>query len=194
MREQPMPKYPIDFKDLKERATFEPILAHYQLAYRIRGDQAVLRCPFHNDTEPSLSINLREKIWQCFGCRAKGNILDFMALKENTPLPKAAALIDEICHLGLTMNDPARRATMPVDESKRAKTGKGRSTRSKPPAEAPASSGDAINPPLTFTLKLDPNHPYLEERRVSPAERQAFGLGYCDRGMMKGRICIPIHN
>ena len=51
-----------------------------------------------------------------------------------------------------------------------------------------------MNPPLTFRLNLDPTHPYLAEREVSPETAEAFGLGSCSRGMMKGRICIPIHN
>ena len=29
---------------------------------------------------------------------------------------------------------------------------------------------------------------------MSPEVAETFGLGYCSRGMMKGRICIPIHN
>ena len=26
-------------------------------------------CPFHNDKNPSLSINPKINLWQCFGCR-----------------------------------------------------------------------------------------------------------------------------
>ena len=47
---------------------------------------------------------------------------------------------------------------------------------------------------MTFTLKLDPDHPYLAERGLSPERVAFFGLGYCSRGVMAGRICIPIHN
>jgi DNA primase len=50
------------------------------------------------------------------------------------------------------------------------------------------------NPPLTFTLKLDPEHPYLRERGLSAEQVAQFGLGYCSRGVMAGRTCIPIHN
>jgi DNA primase len=47
---------------------------------------------------------------------------------------------------------------------------------------------------LTFTLKLDPSHPYLVERGLSAELVAQFGLGYCSLGSMAGRICIPIHN
>lgn len=52
----------------------------------------------------------------------------------------------------------------------------------------------AVNPPLTFHLKgLDPTHPYLRQR-VDEATIQHFGLGYCAKGLMVGRIAIPIHD
>ena len=53
---------------------------------------------------------------------------------------------------------------------------------------------EPVNPPLTFTLKLDPAHPYLVERGLSAELVAEFGLGYCSRGVMAGRICIPIHD
>jgi len=46
----------------------------------------------------------------------------------------------------------------------------------------------AVNLPLTFELKtLDPNHVYLKERRFEKETIKEFGLGYCKRGLMKGR-------
>ena len=37
-------------------------------------------CPFHNDSNPSLSLNDKEGWFKCFGCKAKGNIIDFVYL------------------------------------------------------------------------------------------------------------------
>lgn len=52
-----------------------------------------------------------------------------------------------------------------------------------------------VNAPLDFELKgLDPNHPYLHERGLTPETIRTFGLGYCGRGLMAGRIAIPLHN
>ena len=45
---------------------------------RIAGDQASARCPFHEDRNPSLSVNLVHGCFNCFGCGAKGgDVLDF---------------------------------------------------------------------------------------------------------------------
>ena len=38
------------------------------------------------------------------------------------------------------------------------------------------------------------SHPYLDERGIPPELRERFGLGYCEKGIMAGRVCIPIHN
>lgn len=34
-------------------------------------------CPFHNDRHPSLKLN--EEYFFCFSCRAKGDVIDFVA-------------------------------------------------------------------------------------------------------------------
>ena len=48
---------------------------------------------------------------------------------------------------------------------------------------------------MSFSLKnLDPDHPYLTGRRFTKETIEAFGLGYCTKGPMKGRIAIPIRN
>jgi len=46
-----------------------------------RGDQAMARCPFHDDTTPSLSLNLQSGLWQCFGCQAGGDVFSFIQKK-----------------------------------------------------------------------------------------------------------------
>jgi DNA primase len=53
-----------------------------------------------------------------------------------------------------------------------------------------------VNPPLTFTLKqLDPTHLYLAARGLTKDTIEYFGLGYqAGKGMMHGRIVIPIHD
>ena len=53
----------------------------------------------------------------------------------------------------------------------------------------------APNKPLKFRLeKLEREHPYLIERGLTLETIIDFGVGYCSKGMMAGRIAIPIHN
>ena len=68
-----------------------------------------------------------------------------------------------------------------------------------PSKAAPASAPENTtpNPPLKFRLdKLDRAHPYFTERGITQEAIIDFGLGYFtgDKGIMVGRIAIPIHN
>ncbi|MFN0118119.1 MAG: AAA family ATPase [Elusimicrobiota bacterium] len=51
---------------------------------KVNENNALALCPFHNDTNPSFSINLDNGQFQCFGCSAKGNGLTF-ADKKGIP-------------------------------------------------------------------------------------------------------------
>jgi len=50
------------------------------------------------------------------------------------------------------------------------------------------------NASLDFTLSLDNTHPYLSIRGLDIDTINHFGLGYCTKGIMEGRIAIPLHD
>ncbi len=64
------------------------------------------------------------------------------------------------------------------------------------PPQAPETATPEGNRPFNRTLTLDPAHPYLSERGLSPALVATFGLGFYagEKGITLGRVCIPIHN
>lgn len=39
-------------------------------------------CPFHNDSDPSLSLNDKLNVYHCFGCNISGDIIDFVRRLE----------------------------------------------------------------------------------------------------------------
>lgn len=47
---------------------------------KVKGNKAV--CPFHEDTNPSMSLNDSKGLFYCFGCGVKGNLIDFLYLIE----------------------------------------------------------------------------------------------------------------
>ena len=198
----------VNFDEIKARADFRTVLTHYGLTPG-RGVQCKICCPFHDDAEPSCSINLEEKVFHCFGagCGVEGNVLDFVHRMEVrggdiVTIRQAAITLAGICGIPLE-------ATGKPKGARKAKGGPGSPTAEDgppSPAKAPpdarggqgGASGEAPEPkpnkPLGFELKLDPSHPYLAERGVSAALVERFGLGYCEKGIMAGRVCIPIHN
>jgi DNA primase len=158
---------------VKEQASFQQILDHYGVKTRGAGSKRMALCPFHPDTQPSCSIHLERNVFHCFGCGAKGSVLDFVAQIENVSILEAAERIDHLCRI---------RHDQAVTQK--------RAQKHRPDQDA----SDRPLRPLPFRLTLDPSHPYLTGRHISPEIITSFGLGYCSRGTMKGRICIPIHD
>ncbi len=46
-------------------------------------------CPFHNDKNPSLSVNPKTNLWQCFGCGAAGDVIRFIELFDQVDFKEA---------------------------------------------------------------------------------------------------------
>ena len=158
----------INFARVKEEASFSAVLDHYGIKYRSSQGQATVLCPFHDDQEPSLSVSFTDNLFHCFGCEAKGSILDFVAQMEEVSILEAARMIAGWC--GVPLNTERS-----LDQ---------------PPREAVEEG----NKPLGFTLTLDPTYPYLFERGLTPELIETFGVGYCGGGILQGRIAIPIHD
>ena len=48
------------------------------------------RCPFHDERTPSFSVNAVDKLYYCFGCGAKGDLITFV--RETEGLDFAGAI------------------------------------------------------------------------------------------------------
>jgi DNA primase len=190
----------VSFDEVKSRVSMKDVLAHYSLMQGVmekpskRGLELRLRCPFHEDKTPSLSISAETGKFHCFGCHAKGgDIFDFVVTKEGisgedrTKNRRRAALLIadwfgvERSAAGAPPPSPAAESSAPVQDAT--------------PAREEPEAG--TNPPLKFTFKhLDTRHSYLtQERGLKEATIDAFGLGYhAGKGIMHDRVVIPIHN
>lgn len=177
----------IDFAYIKQHADFGTVLAHYDIDAKGDGNELRCCCPFHEDDKPSMTVNQDKVVFNCHasGCGEKGNILDFVASMEDLDLRPAAEKLARICRIDLAA--PKR------NNGNKRKTGKATKPavkRKKPEKD----KKEAINPPLSFSLKLDPAHEYGNSRSLSPAVTNQLEMGYCSRGVMKCRWCAPIHN
>ena len=203
----------IDFRELRERLNFEEVLRDYGVELkRKKADQLVGFCPLPNHNgkrkSPSFSVNLQRKCFNCFGCNRGGNCLDFVIYMEGKDpknrqhVREVALLLQERFHFDSDPNpNPDRRASNP----KHAEAGPNAPKSSRKPvelargAQEKPSEGQArpvlVNAPLDFELRgLDPKHPYLRERGFSEHTILHFGLGFCNRGLMQGRVVIPLRD
>jgi DNA primase catalytic core len=53
-------------------------------------------CPFHEDSNPSLSVNPRENLWQCFGCGAGGDVIRFVEMFDKVDFPQAVSELSAV--------------------------------------------------------------------------------------------------
>lgn len=192
----------VDFQFVKSSVGFPRLLEHYQISatFRPQAGGKSLRgpCPIHRGTSPNgFSIELEKNIWICHSktsCNGGGNILDFVARMENVTLRQAALLLVDWFNLPDSPDKPARDGP----RSHGAKQRRNGDTKPKASERQPEPSPEnvpAINKPLGFSLSnLDTGHPYLNQRGLTDDTILRFGLGYCSKGMMTGRIVVPIFN
>ena len=196
-----MKKGSLNFNEVKETVTFQFVLDHYNLKWRSsKGPELVAHCPFHNDQKPSLSVNSQKGVFFCHGCGAKGDVLSFVSQREGIGITEAALLLKK-------WHDQARQIeeeTGLITEYLKGHIYKGTlitlphrnngSGRRRKKEKSPPQTPKAGNCPLSFTLKLEPEHPYFIKRGLDPKVVSLFGLGYCQYGWMKNRMAVPIHD
>ena len=67
--------------DLDSCLDYEWIYAAEIQKAKINGDRLTGLCPFHGDTNASLSVDLKTGMFHCFACGAEGNYTQFVAQK-----------------------------------------------------------------------------------------------------------------
>jgi DNA primase len=187
-----MKKNWIDFKALRAQLDFAAVLEHYGVEVKRKGNQHHGYCPLPNHNgkknSPSFSANLDKGIFQCFGCGAKGNILDFAAFMENAD-PESGAALHEVAH------KLQQRFCPELGGADERKTPPAQKPAAPKPAEPKSDLPVIVNEPLNFDLKgLDAEHPYLLGRGFTPETIERFDLGFCSRGMLKDRVAIPLQD
>ena len=73
------------YETIKAAISVKQAAEHYGLK---AGRNGMACCPFHNDRHPSLKLN--EEYFFCFGCGAKGDVIDFVARLFNLSSFEAA--------------------------------------------------------------------------------------------------------
>jgi DNA primase len=175
-----MPKGFVSFAEVKRRVSMEAVLGRYGLLTDLtkKGRNLAGPCPFCDGSSArQFQVNLEKNAWYCFGCKQGGNVLDFVATREDIGVRAAALKLDAWFELGLAGKESRDAAS------------------DAPAEEPPATELPTANPPLNFTLKtLDPAHPNLAPLGIGTETLAHFGAGYCTKGLLKGRLAVPVRN
>lgn len=178
----------IDLREFRKKLSFDQVLRYYGIKVNRTGEQHQGPCPLPDHSgsreSPCFSVNLERNIFQCFGCKARGNVLEFAVLMEKVSLNDGRAFRDVALKL--------QRELFP-DEGK----GKRPIGRGAQPKDEPEKKSQEVlaNQPLDFELKgLDGGHPYLKSKGLTAQTIDHFGLGFCSRGVLRDRIAIPLRD
>jgi DNA primase len=69
----------MEIKEIKQRLSIETVLNHYDLHPDRNG---MIKCPFHPEDTASLKIYDKTNTFNCFGCGANGDGIQFIELYD----------------------------------------------------------------------------------------------------------------
>ena len=160
-----------DLDTLKAQVDLAELMRSSGIDLKAEGQNLKACCPWHEDKTPSLVFNPKKQLYNCFGCGAKGDVLDFLQRSESLTFGAAVTRLRE-----LAGELPAQERN-PKD-SKDPDRFAGGHTR-------PALLAKVMEHYRGGLLKSRAAQAYLEERGLEDAELQeAFGLGFCDGSLL----------
>lgn len=194
-----------DFDAIKASTDITRVIESYGIALKPQGKDHIGLCPFHDDHRPSLRVTPGKGLFRCMVCRATGNVIQFVAKKENLTAKEAAL------KLASSIPGVQRGSALPAPPMS-------------PPR--PANAAELLQRVSAFyarTLTKDrAGLDYLKSRRLDdPALLETFGVGYCNGTLKKalpksgevigqlkalgilnekgneclyGRVTVPIHD
>ena len=197
-----MPGNWVDFKEIKDKITIEQVLAHLGLLAKLKKTAKGYRgcCPIHSGKHPNqfhVDTTSRPQKWNCFGgCpmdQYEGHVIGFVAALENISLRDAALKIAQ--WFDLDTGHPSKKKTRElVVASEEAGPDRRRAEKEPEPATNAGLNEEPENQPLTFELKtLASDHAFFKQRAITQEAIGHLGIGFCSRGMFRGRIVFPLH-
>jgi DNA primase catalytic core len=110
-----MPRVPEELKERLKREVSVQRLAEARGIRLVRKGKSLMGlCPFHEDHNPSLSIDPAENRWHCFGCGQKGDVIEWVMRAEGVSFNHAVELLsrDSVPFAG-SAGAPPKQSTVP---------------------------------------------------------------------------------
>jgi DNA primase len=160
----------IDFAELKQQVTIERAAEMLGIKLKKSGSQLRGSCPICNDGGDRVFVITPTKgLYYCFGkCGKGGDAITLAANVRKCSLREAAEFLA------------------------------GKSGVSTTPLRGDGSRNDSPQPPQEKGLRpldyLQASHEAVQALGVSAETCARFGAGYAHKGIMRGRLAIPIHD
>ncbi len=161
----------VDFAALKERVSIVDAVSKLGIALIKTGDQLRGPCPTCNSGgKRALVVTPSKQAFYCFGAHSGGDVIALVSHIRGVGMKEAA--------LFLSGEDEQS-----VD-----------SDASTPPPEERVKGKEGASRPLKPLTYLEPDHDLVRALGLEPETCTAFGVGYAPKGIMRGRLAIPIHD
>jgi DNA primase len=74
-----------------KRADLRAVIESHGVRLKRRGTNFTGLCPFHEEKEPSFTVNPKTNLWHCFGCDSGGDVIKFLMKTEGIGFREAVA-------------------------------------------------------------------------------------------------------
>ena len=102
-------------EDLRQRADIVSVIEHY-VEVKKSGSAFVCVCPFHDDKNPSMSINAVKGFYHCFACKAGGDVFKFVQEFERVGFGEAVERVASYCNFTLNYTSTKNAASREIYE------------------------------------------------------------------------------
>ncbi len=94
---------------LRQRVSLTDAVSKHVRLLR-KGQMMMGLCPFHGEKTPSFSINPSRGTYHCFGCGARGDVIDFV--RQHTRVSFADAVISLAGSIGMELPKETNESTL----------------------------------------------------------------------------------
>ena len=98
------------FNEIREKIDIVDLIGEYvPLVQKGRNFFGV--CPFHNDTNPSMSVSREKQIYKCFSCGASGNVFTFVRDYEHMDMKDVVEFLASKVGITISNHSITRKTT-----------------------------------------------------------------------------------
>lgn len=167
----------IDFQAIKQQVKVEDVISMLGLVLKPNGDSFRGKCPACNSSNDRALAVTKGKGYYCFAQQRGGDVIALVSHVRGIGARQAAQEIAD--HFRLDhFPDAGKKVTVPQEPT----------SNEKPTATA--DKGNSSFGPLTYLVY---EHDQVQSLGISADTAKALGLGYAPKGLMRGKVAVPLY-
>lgn len=89
--------------EISNQANIVDVISSFGINFEKKGSNYLCLCPFHDDHNPSMSVNPEKGIYTCFRCRESGGVFQFVQSFQNVGFVDAVRIVADL--IGYQLGD-----------------------------------------------------------------------------------------